>query len=74
MTSDRLLFDTLLILHYKVDNKRLVQYSSSGFDLSLNCELNLKSHVLVWFSPYPFDNQDTEMIEAALQNDECSKR
>ena len=74
MNADRLSFDKLLILHYKVDNKRLVHYSSSGFDLSLNCELYLKSNVLVWFSPYPFDNQGTEMIEAALQNDEGSKR
>lgn len=70
---DNLTFDTLLIPHYKVDNKRLLQYSSSGFDLSLNCELNLKSHVLVWFSQYSLDNRDIKMAEAIIQKDKWSK-
>ena len=40
----RLVFNTLLIPHYKTDKELLLQYSLSDFDLLLNCESNLKSY------------------------------
>mmetsp|Transcript_33080 Transcript_33080/g.57971 ORF Transcript_33080/g.57971 Transcript_33080/m.57971 type:complete len:200 (-) Transcript_33080:15-614(-) len=44
LTKRRLTFRTLLIPHYKINNKRLLQYSPPTLHLSLNRKPNLKPH------------------------------